>query len=122
MPADQVFTQLKKILIDSTKNVSVALTVVHDREDHFYLDTVKLGKNKKPSFFGAVQVKKSYVAFHLMPVYTKPTLLDDISGELKARMQGKSCFNFSSNEPTLFKELGKLVKAGVKSYEAEGLI
>ena len=45
-------------------------------------------------FFGAVQIRKSYVAYHLYPVYTNPELLDEISAPLKKRMQGKSCFNF----------------------------
>lgn len=55
------------------------------------VDTRHIQKNKKPLFFGAVQVKKSYVSYHLMPVYLEPDLLAPSSSELKARMQGKSC-------------------------------
>jgi hypothetical protein len=57
-----------------------------------------------------------------MPVYVKPELLDGISPELRARMQGKSCFNFKSVEPALFKELAKLTKAGYASYKAQGFV
>ena len=76
-----------------------------DGGTEFYLDTKHLQKNKKPLFFGAVQVKKTYVSFHLMPVYLKPELLEGVSPELTARMQGKSCFNFASSDKLLFNEL-----------------
>jgi hypothetical protein len=37
-------------------------------------------------------------------------------------MQGKSCFNFSSTEPALFKELATLTKAGYASYKEQGFV
>jgi hypothetical protein len=86
------------------------------------VDTRHLQKNKKPLFFGAVQVKKSFVSFHLMPVYLQPELLSAVSPELKARMQGKSCFNFSEVDPPLFKELAALTQAGYASYKAQGFV
>lgn len=98
------------------------LDVKHDDAAQFYVDTHHVQKNRKPLFFGAVQVKKAYVAFHLMPVYVKPELLDGISPELKARMQGKSCFNFKTSEPALFKELAALTKAGFASYREQGFV
>ncbi len=87
-----------------------------------YLDTNHIQKNKKPLFFGAVQVKKSYVSFHLMPVYLKPALLQDISESLKARMQGKSCFNFNKVDERLFTELASLTEASYASYEEQGFV
>ena len=93
-----------------------------DDATELYVDTKHIQKNKKPLFFGAVQVKKSYVSFHLMPVYLKPELLASASPELKSRMQGKSCFNFSAVEPTLFKELTALTKAGYGSYKEQGFV
>ncbi len=35
--------------------------------------------------FGAVQIKKTYVSYHLMPVYAFPVLLEKISAELTQR-------------------------------------
>lgn len=52
--------------------------------------------------------KKSQVAYHLMPVYVHPELLTDLSPELRRRMQGKSCFNFTKVDRDLFAELGAL--------------
>lgn len=69
---------------------------------------------------GAVQSKKNYVSFHLMPVYAFPELLDDLSPALRKRMQGKSCFNFSEVDEPLVAELTQLVAAGARRYEAAG--
>ncbi len=87
-----------------------------------YVDTKHIQKNKKPLFFGAVQIKKSYVSFHLMPVYVKPELLAGVSPALKGRMQGKSCFNFTEIDKVLFKELAVLSKAGFASYKEQGFV
>ncbi len=78
---------------------AIKLDAKKDDESELYVNTRHIQKNKKPLFFGAVQVKKSYVSFHLMSVYLKPELLASISPELKSRMQGKSCFNFAAVEP-----------------------
>jgi hypothetical protein len=113
-----VFTELRKILAP----YAAKLDATKDDETELYIDTLHMQKNKKPLFFGAVQVKKSYVSFHLMPVYVKPELLASASSELKSRMQGKSCFNFSAVEPPLIKELIALTKAGYASYKEQGFV
>ena len=113
-----VYASLHKIL----EPYASRLDVKKDDESELYVDTKHVQKNKKPLFFGAVQVKKSYVSFHLMPVYLKPELLVPVSAELKSRMQGKSCFNFASVEPVLFKELAALTKAGYASYKEQGFV
>jgi hypothetical protein len=113
-----VFTELRTILAPYADD----LKVTRDGENELYLDTLHIQKNKKPLFFGAVQIKKSYVSFHLMPVYVKPELLRSASPELKARMQGKSCFNFTTVEHDLFQELAALTEAGYASYQEEGFV
>jgi hypothetical protein len=111
-----VFTELRKIMAP----YAAKLTATRDDDQELYVDTKHIQKNKKPLFFGAVQIKKSYVSFHLMPVYVKPELLASVSPDLKARMQGKSCFNFAAPETALFKELAALTKAGYASYKEQG--
>ncbi len=113
-----VFAELKKLMAPYVAR----LALCRDDEQELYLDTLHIQKNKKPLFFGAVQIKKAYVSFHLMPVYLKPELLASVSPELKARMQGKSCFNFVSVDPRLFQELAKLTEAGYASYKAQGFV
>lgn len=113
-----VFAQLHKILAP----YAAKLDTKKDDGTELYVDTRHIQKNKKPLFFGAVQLKKSYVSFHLMPVYLKPELLASVSPELKSRMQGKSCFNFASVEPALINELSALTKAGYESYKEQGFV
>lgn len=114
MDTDKIFTELKLILAQYEPN----LLVLHNKTDNYYLNTPTTDKNKKPEFFGAVQIKKSYVAFHLMPVYYHPELLDNISQELKSKMQGKSCFNFKHTDDKLFAELNSLTKNAFEKYKS----
>ena len=113
-----VFKELKSIMAPYAN----ALDAKKDDDSEVYLDTKYIQKNKKALFFGAVQLKKSFVSFHLMPAYMKPELLDGISPELKARMQGKSCFNFKEVDKPLFKQLAALTKAGLASYKEQGFV
>ena len=52
-----------------------------------------------------------------MPIYYYPELFDDISQELKNRMQGKSCFNFKDIDDKLFEELTELTKSAFERYK-----
>jgi hypothetical protein len=113
-----VFNALKPILVQ----FSQSLTVVLDTDNSYHLDTSHIMKNKKNLFFGAVQIKKNYVSYHLMPVYVNPALLDSISPALRKRMQGKSCFNFKSVETDLIDELASLTKSGYQFYVEEGYV
>ncbi len=118
VPPNPVFSELRKIL----RPYADRLVATRDDDQELYIDTRHVMKNSKPLFFGAVQIKKAYVSFHLMPLYVKPELLESISPALKARMQGKSCFNFSAVDPVLFKELDDLTRAGYSSYQAQGFV
>ena len=73
-------------------------------------------------WFGAVRTGKRYVSYHLMPVYAFPDLLGGMSSELKKRMQGKSCFNFTHVDERLFQELDDLTERGYERFKKEGLI
>ena len=71
----------------------------------------------QPMWFGSVRLGKAYVSFHLMPLYMNPTLLSRVSPALKRRMQGKTCFNFTSfPEPGILDELKKLVEAALQDW------
>lgn len=74
-------------------------------------------KPKERMWFGAIQIKKNYVSYHLMPVYSHRELRERVSPGLAKRMQGKSCFNFSKPDAALFDELERLTAEGAKIYE-----
>lgn len=113
----EVFGRLRPILAVYEPEMAVK----HDLADAYYLDTRHVMKNGQPLFFGSVEIKKNYVSFHLMPVYAFPDLLDDI-GDLKKRMQGKSCFNFRRIDDAQIAELTRLTRAGFERYRDEGML
>ncbi|GEL77608.1 hypothetical protein [Tenuibacillus multivorans] len=114
-----IFNQLRTFL----KKHENELIVKTDSEATYYLDSERVfQKNNKPYFFGSVSIKKNYVSYYLMPVYVFPELLDHISPELKKRMQGKSCFNFKTNDEELFEELGELTDQSFERFKKEGMI
>ncbi len=69
-----------------------------------------------------VQIGKSYVSFHLMALYGCQQLLDGLSKELRARLHGKSCFNFRTVDERLILELKKLTADGILATREAGLI
>src|SRR6266850_1919119 len=88
------------------------------KPEFYYLETVLPCYKGKPVLFGAVRLGKNYVSYYLMPVYMNPALQKRISPELKKRMQGKSCFNFTEIDPVLFRELAALTRAGFAGFHA----
>jgi hypothetical protein len=113
----EVFEALRKILAAHAKG----LKVTADGPKGYSLNTPYSPRWKKELFFGGVQVTKNYVSFHLFPVYMFPDLLEGTSPELKARMQGKSCFSFRAPDAALFRELAALTKAGIERMRSESL-
>ena len=111
------FARLKKIMQKYAKH----LTVTADKPDAYYLDAAYSEKFKRQMFFGAAQIKKRYVSFHLMPVYAFPDLLKGILPALKKWMQGKSCFNFTTIDDETLKELAALTKQGIERFRQANL-
>src|SRR5581483_4331609 len=112
-----VFRRLRAIM----KPLEKHLVVRHDDGKCYYLNTTKQAPNGAPMFFGAVRLGKAYVSYHLIPVYCCPDLLDEVSPELRRRMQGKSCFNFKQEDAALFKELASLTRTGLARLRTAGL-
>ena len=110
-----VFEQLKNIL----EPYAEKLTLTTDTPGSYSIDGPYSEKWQKQLFFASTIVKKNYVSFYLMPVYMYPELLQEISPDLKKRMQGKSCFNFKKVETPLFQELKDLTRQGADKFKKE---
>lgn len=67
-------------------------------------------------YVAGIRIGKSYVSYYLMPVYGMPELLTGISPELRRRMQGKACFNFSRVDEALLAELATLTATGIDRF------
>ena len=116
---DELFAELRPLIARHAG----ALKVICDEPGDFQVETTREGPSGTRMWFGAVQSRASYVSVHLMPVYSHPDLLGGVSDDLRSRMHGKSCFNFTPKtaSPELLGELSQLVDDGLARYRADGL-
>ena len=98
------------------------LSVTEDSPMRYCLEGGSHPTHKKPMPIAWVVVGKSYVSFHHMGVYARPELLRSVSKELRARMQGKSCFNFKTVDESLFAELEELTIRGFDAFRRAGFM
>jgi len=108
-----VFSALRAILQRHTGK----LVVSENSPTRYCLEGGLHPKHKRPMPIAWVQIGKNYVGFHHMGVYARPELLEAASKKLKARMQGKSCFNFISVDEPLFAELEELTVRAFEAFE-----
>jgi hypothetical protein len=77
------------------------------------------GYEGKPWGYAAgTRLGKRYVSYYLMGVYGDEGLSASISPELKRRMQGKSCFNFTKIDEALLGELEALTAKSIARQPA----
>lgn len=95
-------------LSDMLRRHGAGMAIRTDLAGHLYIERPATDPRGKPRFFGAVQTKRAYVSYHLMPLYEDPGLLAGTTDALRRRMQGKSCFNFTKLDQALFNELDSL--------------
>jgi hypothetical protein len=108
----EIFAALRAILEKHPDN----LVVSENSPTRYCLEGGMHPKHRKPMPIAWVEVGKNYVSFHHMGVYARPDLLADVSAKLKARMQGKSCFNFTSVDEPLFAELEELTVRALEAF------
>ncbi len=110
MPADlgSVYHRLKRIL----EPYGEELHVTDDGPTTYAIDCAPPGEQNPTTWFAGLRLGKRYVSYYLMPVYVDPSLAEQISPELSKRMQGKSCFNFTTIDDGLFGELDRLTRLG----------
>lgn len=99
---EQVYARLRQVMLEAATGHVVAI----DEPGNLVVRTAAIDpKTGQPGWFGTVTIKKSYVAYHLMPLYAHPALADGLSNGLSKRRQGKTCFNFKTIDENLFAEL-----------------
>jgi hypothetical protein len=111
---EATFATLKALL---RKQVPKALVVKDAPGDFQVASPTLVDRIGRPLVLAMVQIRKSYVSLHLIPVYAIPALAATVSPSLKKRMQGKACFNFATIEPAHVKELAALTKRGAAALE-----
>lgn len=100
----EVHAALRAIMLGTAGD----LAVTRDTRGDLAVRTHAVDAKGEPGWFGTVTVKKSYVAYHLIPLYDAPGLAADFSPAPEKRRQGKTCFNFKAVDAALFDELAAL--------------
>jgi hypothetical protein len=108
------FAALRRVLQPHAKRLQVR---VDDTETYEVCSRKLNDRVGRPMFVASVQMRKSYVSFNLMPIYTCPELIETLSPALRKRMHGKACFNFKAIEAEQLAELIRLTKIGVARFE-----
>ncbi len=109
-----VYTRFKDML---SRYVGENLYIRTEKPDQYELIGPPTPRSQgREVWFGMARIGKRYISYHLMAVYAFPDLLDAISPELKRRMQGKSCFNFTHVDEKLFQELEELTQRGYERF------
>ena len=111
-PSDAQFDDVDQRLRAILKPYASKMHVTADDDTWYAVDMAPEAERNPTTYFGGVRKGKRYVSFYLMPVYVDPGLLDGASPELRRRMQGKSCFNFTRVDEPLMNELEALTRAG----------
>jgi len=111
-----IFDALKPLIEKYAGHLAIQV----DKPGEYYLETKTALRKGQHFQFGGVKIGKAYVSYHLMPLYMNPKLQATISPELKKRMQGKSCFNFTSVDRSHIAELKNLTEAGFEEFKTWG--
>jgi hypothetical protein len=121
------FAQLRDVL----KASAGGFRVTHDDADHYGVEapvgpaTLKAwgGKARASTIPVAwVQTAKSHVGYHLMGIQGNAKLLESLSADLRARMHGKTCFNFESLDDAMKRELERVTAESLRAMKKVGYI
>lgn len=124
---DSTFQALREVL----RAHANGLTVSADTPERFCLEaptgpaTVAAwgGERRRPTLQVAwVKRGKAYVSYHLMGLYGNTALVAALSPALRARMQGKTCFNFRRPDAKLLAELDRVTAASIAGLKRAGFV
>jgi hypothetical protein len=120
-----------KALCDVLRVHADGLTVTADTSQRFCLEA-EPGPATLAAWGGAVRRKMIPVAwvekrahdvgFHLIGLNGNTALVGALSSALRARLHGKTCFNFRNPEPALLAELGDVTAASIAGLRRAGFV
>ncbi len=122
-----VFDRLRELLAARASELAPA----YDTTDRYGLEapigpaTLRAwgGKVRTPKIpIGWVEIRKSYVSYHLMGVAGNTKLLATLSQALRAHMQGKACFNFRALDDAQMRELETVTARSFDGLTRAGFI
>ena len=93
------------------------LVATRDRPGDLALEIPGL-EGKPWGYVAGIRRGKRYVSYYLMSAYADPKVATSMSPELRRRMQGKSCFNFTHVDEPLFDELARITETTFEPHVA----
>jgi hypothetical protein len=93
------------------------LVATRDRPGDLALEIPGL-EGKPWGYVAGIRRGKRYVSYYLMSAYADPKVMASVSPELRRRMQGKSCFNFTHVDEPLFDELARITETTFEPHVA----
>lgn len=106
-------------------------TITHDMPERYGLEgpvgpaTVRAWRGKVRTAkipVAWVEMRKTYVSYHLMGLNGHAKLIAGLSKPLRARMQGKTCFNFASMDDALLRELQTVTAESLRGLKKAGFV
>ena len=122
-----VFARLRELL----QAHQADFTITHDTPERYGLEgpvgpaTVRAwgGKVKTSKIPVAwVEMRKTYVSYHLMGINGRAKLIAGLSKPLRARLQGKTCFNFTAVDDALLRELQTVTAESLRGLKKAGFV
>jgi hypothetical protein len=80
------------------------------------------GRHKKEVYFAGLVIRKSYVGFYFMPVYSEPKMKAALAPELMQLLKGKSCFHIKTLTPELSGQIEAALQTGFARYKELGWV
>ena len=124
---EPVFGRLRALLAAHASEFALA----YDTSDRYGLEapvgpaTLRSwgGKLRTPKIpIGWVEIRNAYVSYHLIGVDGNSKLLARLSDSLRARMQGKACFNFRTLDETPLREIERVTAEAFAGLRRAGFI
>lgn len=111
------FTEVEDRLREIVEPLRARLVATRDRPGDLALEIPGL-EGKPWGYLAGIRRGKRYVSYYLMSVYADPSVAEAMSPQLRRRMQGKSCFNFTHVDEPILEELGMITTATLEPHLA----
>lgn len=119
-----IYSRLKKNL----EKLAPPMVAKENAVEHTYElsgnKPVPYGHDKKivaGMYFCSIAQLKDSVVFYFFPMYYNPAL-NELAPSLCKYLKGKTCFHFKKEEQVDEKELGELLKMGMKAWKERGYL
>lgn len=116
-----VFGDLRAVLSRHADRLIVQTDRPHPK-GNYSLNCPEPDETGKAQFFASVMSQTTKVGFYFMPISTHPALLEKLPPELKAHLDGKSCFHFVRTNPELLSHLDAMIRDGLSTYAKAGFL